>query len=200
MLYSVMPRTGRPKTRLELSAEERSQLESWARRRKSAQALALRSRVVLACAEGLPNTAVAERERVNQATVGKWRRRFIEARLDGLVDEPRPGRPPSISAGQVEDVIITTLEQTPPNATHWSRSKMAARSGLSASSIGRIWKAFELKPHRTDGFKLSNDPLFVDKVFDVVGLYLGPHKAPSSTAWTRNRRYRRWRVPSQRSP
>lgn len=169
-----MPRTGRPKAVLELTDDEREQLVRWSRRARSAQALALRSRIVLGCAEGLSNTAVADRERVNQATVGKWRRRFIEARLDGLVDDPRPGRPPSISAQQVEDVVVTTLEQTPPNATHWSRSKMAERSGLSASTIGRIWKAFELKPHRSEGFKLSNDPLFVDKVFDVVGLYLNP--------------------------
>jgi transposase len=169
-----MARTGRPKAVLELSDDERQQLERWSRRAKSAQALALRSRIVLGCAEGLSNQAVAGRERVNQATVGKWRRRFVDARLDGLVDDPRPGRPPSIKAEQVEDVVVATLESTPPNATHWSRAKMAERSGLSASTIGRIWKTFELKPHRTDGFKLSNDPLFVDKVFDVVGLYLNP--------------------------
>lgn len=169
-----MARTGRPKAVLELTDEERAQLERWARRSKSAQALASRSRIVLACAEGLSNQAVAERERVNQATVSKWRRRFIDARLDGLVDDPRPGRPPSITAAQVDDVVVATLEQTPSNATHWSRTKMAERSGLSPSTIGRIWKTFELEPHRTDGFKLSNDPLFVDKVFDVVGLYLNP--------------------------
>jgi transposase len=169
-----MARTGRPKAVLELSEAERQQLERWARRAKSAQALALRSRIVLGCAEGLSNQAVAGRERVNQATVGKWRRRFVEARLDGLVDDPRPGRPPSIRVEQVEDVVVATLESIPANATHWSRAKMAERSGLSASTIGRIWKTFELKPHRTDGFKLSNDPLFVDKVFDVVGLYLNP--------------------------
>jgi transposase len=169
-----MARTGRPKALLELSDDEREQLVRWSRRAKSAQALALRSRIVLGCAEGLSNTAVAERERVNQATVGKWRRRFVDARLDGLVDDPRPGRPPSITAAQVEDVVVATLESTPANATHWSRTKMADRSGLSPSTIGRIWKAFELKPHRAEGFKLSNDPLFVDKVFDVVGLYLNP--------------------------
>jgi len=169
-----MARTGRPKALLDLTDEERDQLVRWSRRAKSAQALALRSRIVLGCAEGLSNTAVAERERVNQATVGKWRRRFIESRLDGLSDDPRPGRPPSVTAEQVEDVVVTTLESTPENATHWSRAKMAERTGLSPSTIGRIWSAFELKPHRADGFKLSNDPLFVDKVYDVVALYLNP--------------------------
>jgi transposase len=169
-----MARTGRPKALLELTSDERDQLERWTRRRKSSQALALRSRIVLGCASGLSNKEVAERERVAQPTVGKWRSRFVESRLDGLVDDPRPGRPPTVTAAQVEDVVVTTLEETPPNATHWSRSKMAERSGLSPSTIGRIWKAFELKPHRTDGFKLSNDPLFVDKVYDVVGLYLNP--------------------------
>jgi len=174
MVDSVMARTGRPKAVLELTDDEREQLLRWSRRAKSAQALASRSRIVLACAEGLANKAVAERERVNQATVGKWRRRFVESRLEGLVDDPRPGRPPTITAAQVEDVIVATLESIPQNATHWSRAKMAQRSGLSASTIGRIWKAFEVKPHRTDGFNLSNDPLFVDKVYDVVGLYLNP--------------------------
>jgi transposase len=169
-----MARTGRPKALLELTSEEQDQLVRWARRRKSSQALALRSRIVLGCAAGLSNKAVAEQENVSQPTVGKWRSRFVEARLDGLVDDPRPGRPPTVTAEQVEDVVVTTLESTPANATHWSRSKMAERSGLSASTIGRIWKAFELKPHRSDGFKLSNDPLFVDKVYDVVGLYLNP--------------------------
>ena len=169
-----MARTGRPKAVLELTDDEREQLLRWSRRAKSAQALASRSRIVLACAEGLTNKEVAERERVNQATVGKWRRRFVESRLDGLVDDPRPGRPPTITAAQVEEVIVATLESIPENATHWSRAKMAKRSGLSASTIGRIWKAFELKPHRTDGLELSNDPLFVDKVYDVVGLYLNP--------------------------
>jgi transposase len=169
-----VPRTGRPKALLELTSEEREQLVRWARRRSSAQALALRARIVLGCADGLDNKTVAARERVSQPTVGKWRRRFVEHRLDGLADEPRPGRPPSISTDQVEDVVVATLEQTPANATHWSRAKMAERSGLSSSTIGRIWKAFDLKPHRAETFKLSNDPLFVEKVLDVVGLYLNP--------------------------
>lgn len=169
-----MARTGRPKAELTLTDEERAQLVRWARRAKSSQALALRSRIVLACADGLSNKDVAVQQRVTQTTVGKWRRRFVEGRLDGLSDDPRPGRPPSITADRVEAVVVATLEETPRNATHWSRAKMAERSGLSSSTIGRIWKAFDLKPHRADGFKLSNDPLFVEKVFDVVGLYLNP--------------------------
>jgi transposase len=169
-----MARTGRPKAVLELTSDEREQLQRWARRRTSAQALALRSRIVLACAEGRSNTAVAEELGVSVQMVGKWRARFVEARLDGLADDPRPGRPSSITAEQVEDVVVATLESTPANATHWSRAKMAERAGLSRSSIGRIWKAFDLKPHRAETFKLSGDPLFVEKVFDVVGLYLNP--------------------------
>jgi len=172
-----MPRTGRPKALLELSVEEREQLSRWARRRKSSQALALRSRIVLGCADGLTNTQVAAREGVSLPTVGKWRSRFVESRLDGLVDDPRPGRPATVTADQVEQIVVDTLESTPSNATHWSRAKMAQRSGLSKSTIGRIWKAFELKPHRSDGFKLSNDPLFVEKVYDVIGLYVDPPDA-----------------------
>jgi transposase/transcriptional regulator with XRE-family HTH domain/DNA-binding CsgD family transcriptional regulator len=162
---------------LELTAEERDQLARWARRRTSSQALALRSRIVLGCAQGLSNKDVAAREGVSAVTVGKWRSRFVDSRLDGLVDDPRPGRPSTVTAEQVEQVVVATLESTPKNATHWSRAKMAERSGLSKSTIGRIWKAFELKPHRTEGFKLSNDPLFVEKVYDVVGLYLNPPDA-----------------------
>ncbi|MDE1675269.1 IS630 family transposase [Nocardia gipuzkoensis] len=144
-------------------------LTGWARRWKSA-----RSRIVLACAEGLSNTDVAARKRVSLPTVGKWRRRFLERRLDGLGDEPRPGGPCTITDEQVEQVIVATLERQPRNATHWSRTTMAAETGLSRSSIGRIWKAFRLQPHRTAEFHISNDPLFVDKVRDVVGLYLDP--------------------------
>lgn len=169
-----MVKTGRPKAILVLSDEERDQLVRWSRRHTSSQALALRSKIVLACAEGLDNKTVAVRLGCHQVTVGKWRARFVVDRLGGLSDEPRPGRPATITAGQVEDVMVATLETTPRHATHWSRAKMAQRSGLSASTIGRIWKAFNVKPHRADGFKLSNDPLFVDKVYDVVGLYLDP--------------------------
>lgn len=157
-----------------MTGEEREQLVRWERRRKSSQALALRSRIVLACAEGASNRDVARVCGVSANTVSKWRRRFCELRLDGLADDPRPGRPATITAKQVEEVLVATLESTPENATHWSRSKMAARSGLSESTIGRIWRAFELKPHKTDTFKLSTDPLFVEKVYDVVGLYLNP--------------------------
>jgi transposase/uncharacterized protein YerC len=172
-----MARTGRPKQVLELSDSEREQLVRWERRRKSSQALALRSRIVLRCAEGHSNKDVAAACGVTSATVGKWRRRFCELRLDGLCDEPRPGRPPTITAEQVERVVVDTLESVPENATHWSRAKMAERSGLSRSTIGRIWRAFELKPHLTDTFKLSTDPLFVEKVYDIVGLYLDPPEA-----------------------
>ncbi len=172
-----MPRTGRPKQVLELTDVERDQLVRWERRRKSSQALALRSRIVLRCAEGHSNKEVAVACGVSTPTVGKWRRRFCELRLDGLSDDPRPGRPASITAEQVEDVVVATLESTPENATHWSRAKMAERSGLSKSTIGRIWRAFDLKPHRADTFKLSNDPLFVEKVYDICGLYLNPPEA-----------------------
>jgi len=160
-----------------LTDDEHDQLTRWSRRAKSSQSLALRSRIVLACADGADNKTVAARVGCAAVTVGTWRARFVELRLDGLLDEPRSGRPPVVTLDQVEDVVVATLESTPANATHWSRTKMAERTGLSRSTIGRIWRTFELKPHRADGFKLSNDPLFVEKVYDVVGLYLNPPEA-----------------------
>jgi transposase len=159
---------------IELSHDERAQLEAWTRRRTSAQALALRSRIVLLAAEGLTNTAIAQRLGVYRPMVTKWRSRFAEHRLDGLTDEPRPGRPRTVSDEQVEAVIVKTLESTPKDATHWSTRSMAAEVGLTQSAVHRIWKAFGLQPHRQDTWKLSKDPLFIDKVRDVVGLYLNP--------------------------
>src|SRR5699024_4788676 len=169
-----MSQRGPSLAELTLSADEREQLQRWVRRRKSAQDLAQRSRIILECATGASNSEVARNVAVSLPTVRKWRRRFLDHGLDGLVDEPRPGRPATISVDQVEQVVVDTLESTPKNATHWSRSTMANKSGLSKSTVGRIWKAFGLKPHLEKGFKLSNDPLFTEKVYDIVGLYLNP--------------------------
>jgi transposase len=172
-----MAQRGTPTALLELTADERETLERWARRPKSAQALALRCRIVLACAEGASNSDVARHLRVSRNTVNKWRQRFVSHRLDGLHDEPRPGAPRSIGDDDVERLIVATLEQTPRNATHWSTRSMAAATGMSQSTVSRIWRAFGLKPHLVDEFKLSPDPLFIDKVRDVVGLYLNPPDA-----------------------
>lgn len=169
-------RTGRPKVALILTADERRGLESLAHRSRSAPHMARRARIVLACAEGRANTVVARRLHVTPATVSKWRARFVRDRLAGLSDEPRPGAPRTITDEQVEQVIIRTLETTPRGATHWSVRSMATAVGLSRMAINRIWRAFGLQPHRAETFKLSNDPLLVDKVRDIVGLYLNPPK------------------------
>jgi transposase len=165
---------GRPIPPLALTDEERGMLEQWTRRPTTAQALALRARIVLACERGNTNTVVAQELRVTGATVGKWRRRFVEQRLDGLLDEPRPGAPRTVDDAAVERVVALTLESTPRNATHWSTRSMAAEVGLSKNTVQRIWHAFSLQPHRTESFKLSSDPLFIEKVRDIVGLYLSP--------------------------
>lgn len=159
---------------IELSGVERAQLESWARRRSSAQALALRSRIVLLAAEGLNNTQIAAQLGIDVRSARKWRNRFATHGLDGLPDEPRPGRPRTITDEQVEAVVIKTLESTPRDATHWSTRSMAREVGLTQSAVLRIWKAFGLQPHRQETWKLSRDPQFIDKVRDVVGLYLNP--------------------------
>lgn len=159
---------------LVLSDAEYSELTGLASRRKTAQALALRARIVLACAEGAQNKDVAARLGVNPMTVSKWRRRYVEHRVDGLLDEPRSGAPRTIDDERIEAVIVATLETMPPDATHWSSRGMARASGLSVSTVQRIWRAFGLQPHRSETFKLSTDPLFVEKVRDVVGLYIAP--------------------------
>lgn len=169
-----MNKGGRPKSPLVLDDEERTKLQTWASRPTSAQRLATRARIVLACAEGLDNKDVAARFHLNTATVGKWRKRFLEGRLDGLADEPRPGAPRKITDAVIEEVVTKTLETKPKAATHWSTRNMAQTVGLSQSAIVRIWNAFGLKPHRSETFKLSTDPYFVEKVRDVVGLYMSP--------------------------
>jgi len=170
-----MARTGRPKAALTVTKEERAELVRGVRAATSTQAYALRCKIVLACAEpGAFNSHVAAGLGVSVPTVAKWRGRFIEHGLAGLADEQRPGRPPSILLDKVGEILAATLEETPKGATHWSRASMARRSGLSASTIGRIWRKFGLKPHLVDGFKLSTDPLFIEKVVDVVGLYHNP--------------------------
>ena len=167
-------RTGRPKQPLILTAEERERLQSLAHRARSQAALARRARVVLACGDGLDNQAVAKKLRCSLGMVGKWRGRFLKARLEGLYDEPRPGAPRKVSDEQVEQVVIQTLESTPRGQTHWSTRGLAQATGLSRMTVSRIWHAFGLQPHRTDTFKLSPDPLLIEKVRDIAGLYINP--------------------------
>src|SRR6201997_4065417 len=167
-------RTGRPKRPVILSDDERDRLQSLAHRARSQTLLARRARVVLACAEGLDNRAVAKKLRCSLGMVGKWRSRFLKARLEGLYDEPRPGAPRKVSDDQVEKVVIQTLESTPRGETHWSTRGLAKATGLSRMTVSRIWHAFGLQPHRSETFKLSPDPQLVEKVRDIVGLYMNP--------------------------
>ncbi len=160
-----------------LSDEEREVLQRWARRPTSAQALALRCRIVLAAADGEPSNEIAARLGCTRSTVGRWRGRFARGGLDALHDEPRPGKPRSIGDEEIERVIVKTLEESPSNATHWSTRSMAAATGMSQTAVSRIWRAFGLKPHQTEAFKLSPDPQFIEKVRDIVGLYLNPPEA-----------------------
>ena len=165
---------GRWKAALELSEDERGELVRLNRRRKTAQGLATRARIVLECAEGLSNVAVAEQLGTTRETVGKWRRRFVAKRIDGLMDEPRPGAPRTIDDSVIERLVTATLEETPEKATHWSTRGMAKRLGVSHMTVQRVWNAFRLQPHRTETFTLSNDPHFIEKVRDIVGLYVNP--------------------------
>ena len=167
-------RTGRPRTLVMLTADERHRLESLAHRSRSAPDLARRARIILACAHGGATTSIAKRLHVSATTVCKWKTRFLRERLDGLYDEPRSGTPRKITDDQIEQVIVRTLESTPRGATHWSTRGMAKTMGFSNATISRIWRAFGLQPHRSETFKLSNDPLLIDKVRDIVGLYLNP--------------------------
>ncbi len=165
---------GRPKAELVLTEPEREELTALTLRRKTVQALALRARIVLACADGQDSKAVAARQRVTPQTVGKWRARFVEHRLDGLLDAPRSGAPRTIDDARVDAVIAKTLESVPDGATHWSTRTMAREAGVTQTAVSRIWRAFGLQPHRQETFKLSTDPMFVDKVRDIVGLYMAP--------------------------
>ena len=171
-------RTGRPKKALKITDEDRDKLNTMARRPKTAQAMAMRARIVLDCARGLSNSEVARKLHITGATVGKWRERFRQAGLDGLLDEPRVGAPRTISDQKIEEVVTKTLESMPANSTHWSTRLMAAETGLTQNAIGRIWRAFGLQPHRVENFKFSKDPQFIVKVRDIVGLYLNPPDRP----------------------
>jgi transposase len=167
-------RTGRPKMPLEITDGDRDKLTTMARRPKSSQAMAMRARIVLFCEQGMSNSEIARKLHITGATVGKWRERFRKDGLDGLLDEPRVGAPRKITDRQIEEVVTKTLESMPANSTHWSTRLMAAETGLSQNAIVRIWHAFGLQPHRVENFKFSKDPQFVEKVRDIVGLYLNP--------------------------
>jgi len=190
----------RPKARLIVSPSERKTLERWTRRRKTARALALRARIILLSAKGWHNGEVAEDLGVSRQMLGRWRQRFIDKRLDGLLDEPRPGAPRRITDADLERVVLKTLESTPRGATHWSTRSMARESGLSQTAVTRIWHVFGLQPHPSETFKLSSEPLFIEKVRDVVGLYLHPPDRAVMlcvSASTRSRRSRHWIVLSR---
>lgn len=167
-------KTGRPKKAIAVSDEERVVLLRWTRRATTAQSLALRARIVLACADGVSNSHVARRLNTTNATVGKWRERFRRDGLDGLCDEPRPGAPRTVNDGKVEEIVVKTLENRPKDATHWSTRLMAKDARVSQTTVVRVWHAFGLKPHLEDTFKLSKDPMFIEKVRDIVGLYMNP--------------------------
>jgi len=170
-----MARTGRPpKAKIELTDDERTELERLGRRSRTNRHVALRAKIILTSASGLTNLAVAAKHRCSDSTVRKWRNRFIERRVDGLYDEPRPGAPRTISDDEVEDIVVKTLETKPKGRTHWSTRKMAQKAGVSHSTVGRIWRTFGLQPHIVKSFKISDDPLFIEKVRDIVGLYLNP--------------------------
>ena len=173
MHVQLVKKGPKPKA-IELTEEERAQLTAFARRAKTANSLARRARIILAAADGMGNTEIARKYGFGVATAGKWRARFVQLRMDGLLDEPRVGAPRTVSDAQVEEVVAKTLEETPRGETHWSRRSMARAVGLSADTIGRIWRAFGLQPHRTETFKLSPDPQFIEKVRDIVGLYMSP--------------------------
>ena len=174
IFYHKEMRTGRPKLELVLSQYEKDKLKQWSRRGTVAQRLALRSRIVLFCGSGMSNKEVAAKVGTSGQTVCKWRERFRRGRLEALADEPRPGAPRTVTDAQVEEVITRTLESTPKNATHWSTRSMSKATGLSQTAISRIWRAFSLQPHRSETFKLSTDPFFVEKVRDIIGLYMNP--------------------------
>ena len=178
--------------RIELSELEAAELQSRLRRRKVARGDAMRAEIVLLAAQGISNLAIAERLGITRVTAATWRRRFAEKRLDGLVDEPRPGAPRTVTDEKVSEVVTATLETLPVGRTHWSSRGMARAAGLAPSTVQRIWKAFSLQPHRSETFKLSTDPLFVEKVRDIVGLYLDPPDRAWCSASTRSRRYRHW--------